>query len=206
MKLKERLSRWFLIDLVANIYWPNKSTLTEEDKHVIYDMLAKDYYVIVTRRSNYLSTYLTALGHFLLTGKWGYWSHALMNLEDQVHSPNDFKLVEAIKEGVSISPFERVFNCNSVALLKPKHMTISAWTEAMDGAKSYVGTPYDTLFDLAHDNEMSCVELVLNSIKKIPNHEACFPNFEAMIAKEGNLTPQMYYDSEDFEVAFEVRR
>lgn len=202
----EGFTRWILLDVVGKIKWPLKNSLTDTDKAEIHKLLAQDYYIILTRRRNHLSTYFTSLGHFLLTGKFGFWTHTLINLEDEVKSKDDFRLIEAVSEGVTYTPFDEVFDVNAVSLLKPKRVSIKEWTAAMDSSKEYLGRRYDTLFDLADENKMSCVEVVRASLKKIPGYLALFADFENRIERKKNLTPQMYRDCNDFVVAYEVRR
>jgi hypothetical protein len=202
----EGITRWFLLDFVGKVTWHLKDGLTEKDKAELYKLLADDYYIILTRRRNHLSTYFTSLGNFLLTGKFGFWTHTLMNLEDEVDSKDDFRLIEAVSAGVQYSHFDDVFNVNAVALLKPKRVSLEQWTAAMDASKEFLGRRYDTLFDLANENKMSCVEVVRAALMRIPGYHALFTNFEARVSKKKNLTPQMYRDSDDFEVVYEVRR
>jgi len=181
--------------------------LTDDDHNKIRDLLASDYYIILTRRNPHLSTYAICFAHVFLTFRRGYYSHALMNLEGEVATDTDFRLVEATtKYGVAFTDFMHVFNCDSVAVLKPKNMTIDEWTSALDKAKQQIGKGYDTLYNLADEEQMSCVELVRIALKGNPNYETDFANFEAMIAKYKNLTPQMFYECEDFEVVYEARR
>jgi hypothetical protein len=75
----------------------------------------------------------------------------------------------------------------------------------LDRAKSDVGKPYDTLYDFAQAQKLSCIELVRNCLQADPNYATNFANFEAMLVKYGELTPQMLYDCPDFEVVWEVR-
>jgi hypothetical protein len=104
-----------------------------------------------------------------------------------------------------VSPFEKVFDVHGVSLLKPKCMSLGEWTTALDIAKNQIGKPYDSLFNLADDQALSCVELVRVILQSRPNYAEEFKNFEAMITKYKNLSPQMYYDCGDFEVVFEAR-
>jgi hypothetical protein len=39
----------------------------------------------------------------------------------------------------------------------------------------------------------------------LPDYEVRFRRFEDLIQKRKNLTPQMFYECDDFEVVFEVR-
>jgi uncharacterized protein YycO len=129
-----------------------------------------------------------------------------MNLEDEVNSDNDFRLIEATGSGTHYSPFDLVFRVHGVVLLKPKNMSAEHWTKVMDKANSELGKPYDSLFDLRNDQRLSCVELVRSALMAEPDYEKNFANFEAMIKSRKNLTPQMFYECEDFEIVYEVRR
>lgn len=202
-----KLEAWFILSL-GKVKWkanPDRLLNTAELAH-IQELLKKDYYIILTHRSNELSTWFTQLATFLLSGKWGYWAHALMNAEDEVKSPDDFRLIEAVGVGVKYTPFGDVFNLQGAVLLKPKGMPIEDWTAIIDAAVSELGKPYDTLFDLSNDNALSCVELVRVALKRgDPDYATNFANFEALIAKNKNLAPDVYYRCGDFEPVFETR-
>jgi hypothetical protein len=192
---------------IGTIHWKQKSPITDDDKNVIKKMIADDYFVILSHRRNHLSTYFISLANFVLTGKFSYWSHSFMNLEDEVKSDDDFRLIEAVGVGTKYSTFEDAFGTvDGVVLLKPKNMTLTEWTAVLDKAKSELGKPYDSLFDLKNDNKLSCVELVRTALMALPDYFVRFAKFEEMIQKRKNLTPQMFYDCEDFEVHYQVRR
>jgi len=144
----------------------------------------------------------------LKTLRWPEYSHVLMNV-DNVKSADgweDFKLMEATAPGVHWSAFMDVFNCDSVCLLRPKNLTREEWNAVIDELLKQEGKGYDDLFDLADDSRESCVEMCRVSLQQDPDYLADFPDFEAKIKKVGNLTPQMFRDCTDFEVAFEVKR
>jgi hypothetical protein len=184
-------------------YW----TLDDSDWAYLQYALSEQYYVILTRNDTHLSTYLVELGNLITTGKFGHWSHALMNLEgDDPKTKADFKLMEATGPGVHYSTFEEVFRCDSVALLKPAALTHAEWTEIMDRLLDQEGKEYDNLFDLANDSKLSCVELVRVALMALPDYAVKFAHLEKMIAEYGNLTPEMFYECPDFEVVWEVRR
>lgn len=202
------------IDVLGRLHWKwlvsaihgNYYFLTESEKAEIRERLTDDYYIILTRRKPYLSTYAINFSHWFLTRKWGYYGHSLMNLEDEVNSTSDFRLMEATnKKGVTYTPFDKVFDCDSVALLKPKGVELVEWTLILDNLKTHKGKKYDTLYDLADDEKMSCVELVRVALMTLPNYETRFANFEKMIAKAKNLDPHMFYRCSDFEIEYEVR-
>ena len=195
-----------IIKFLGKISWKPKNLISDADKDVIRQLLIKDYYIILSRRNNHFSTYLISFGHFILTGKWGYWSHVFMNTEDEVNSDSDFRIIEALSTGVRYSPFSEVFNVNSVAILKPKHMSMDDWTTALSNANLYLGRPYDNILDLANDNEINCVELVRNALKTTKDYEKNFAHFEHMISTRKNLTPHMFYECKDFTVVYEKRK
>lgn len=194
-----------IVKFIGSVSWKTSKEISDDQKSQIKELLKPHYYIIVARRSNHLSTYFIDIANFFLTGKWGYYSHVLMNVEDEVGSDNDFRLIEALGTGVQYSAFENVFNVQGVALLKPKHMTIDSWTAVLDRAKSSLGTPYDTLFDLTSSEKMSCVELVRTALMAEPNYAQNFAHFEKMIKEDKNLTPHMFYMCDDFEVVYEAR-
>lgn len=200
-----KIANWF-VESLGKVHWDKHNLISEYEKEHIRKLLGPNYYIILTRRNNQLSTYFIAMAHFLLTGRLGYWSHSLMNLEGPVASDDDFRLIEALGTGVQYTPFERVFDVNSVALLRPKHITIDDWTAILDRAAASEGKPYDTLFDLKSDSSESCVEAVRNALKAHPEYDIHFAEFERMIRKRKNLTPSMFYECSDFEVVYEVRR
>lgn len=193
------------VEALGQIHWKPKHLLNTSELNDIKDLLRPDYYIILTRRNNHMSTYMVSFANFVLRGKFSYWSHALMNLEDEVKTDDDFMLIEAIGSGVTETPFKDVFNVNGVVLLKPKNLTINKWTAILDRAKTELGKPYDNLFDLKNDKALSCVELVRVALQADPDYATNFAEFERMIKKEKNLTPQMFYDCSDFEIVYEVR-
>jgi hypothetical protein len=185
------------------VYW----SLTENDHDFLRKALTKDYYIVCTARKCHLTTFIIRAVSSLRGSSAPYYSHVLMNVEgDEPVLDSDFKLIEATGKGVHYSTFMQVFDCDSVALLKPKNMTLEDWTTALDEARKQNGKPYDNLFDLMDETHLSCVELVRDALLKVPGYAEKFPHFEAMISKERNLTPQMYYDCPDFEIVWEVKR
>lgn len=192
--------------LTGKISWKQRNPLPIEVKSIIAEKLISDYYIIATRRQNYLSTFFINLGHFLFTGRWGYYSHVLMNLEDEVTKLADFRLIEATGSGTHYSPFSKVFDTvDSVALLKPKGIAIEEWSFIMDKVKQQLGKPYDNLFDIANDQALSCVELIRIGLTSLPDYKTRFAHFERTIAKKKNLTPQMYLECTDFEIVWQYK-
>jgi len=191
---------------LSKIYWKETRLLSQEDNDTIKQMLTSDYFIIATRKSNYLTTFFIALGNFLLTGKWGFYSHVLMNLEDEVKDDNDFRFIEATGAGVRYSTFEEVFGrVDAVALIKPKNMTLKEWTKALDRAKTYLGRPYDNLFNLKSDLEINCVELIRLALQDTPNYAENFAEFEKLVAKTKKITPDMFANCSDFTVVYIIR-
>lgn len=198
-----------IVTCIGRIQWKTNRVLTNDERQKINDLLKDNYYIILTRHSGNLSSYAIGAAHLVLTKfkKFGYYAHVLMNMEDAVSSDDDFRLIEAVRVGVKYSPFDEVFdkNCGSVALLKPRCLTLEDWTRIMDQAKTYLGRSYDTLYDLTNDNKLSCVELVRDALRAETDYENEFACFEAMIKDAKNLDPHMFYECHDFEIVYEVR-
>lgn len=189
--------------MIGNVNWSFKGGITPEETAIIRADLVQNYYIILTRHNNHLSTYFIGLADLVLTGKFGYWSHALMNCEDAVSNDGSFRLIQATGTGTNFATFDDVFTTSSVALLKPKSMSLEYWSTVLDRLKSDIGKPYDTLFDLSQDKKLSCVELVRNALMAEPNYETDFANFEAMINKyHHRLTPSMFANCPDFEIVY----
>lgn len=202
----QKVQIWF-IELLAKIHWKQRDLLTKNDDVKLKEMFVNDYYIIATRKSNYLTTFFIALGHFFLTGRWGFYSHVLMNLEDVVKTDDDYRFIEATGSGTHYSNFEEVFGkVDAVSLIKPKNMTLIEWTEALDKAKTYLGTPYDNLFDLKNNLEINCVELIRLALEGIPDYAIKFAEFEKMVAKKKKLTPDMFIECTDFEVVYSIKK
>lgn len=204
-----------LVTLIGKIRWDwfykwrygRPYLLKLKDHAEIMFRLNHGNYIILTRRNTHLSTYMTAIAHFIMTGRFGYWSHALINIEPGMHkTPDGFNFVEAIGQGVKVSQFREIFNCDSAVILKPICNKPLDWENAIEESLGDVGKKYDTNFDLGDSSKMSCVELVLDALKRISNYEVVFKGLLDLIKKEGNLTPQMYYDCGSFEVILEIRR
>jgi len=182
--------------------------LTPEDHEQLKTLLAGGYYMILTNRKSHLSTYAISILTLLKTGKWPKYTHILMNLdlEDNPENFEKFKLMEATREGVHYSTFMDVFDCDSVCVMRPVNLKPEDWESIMEGLAMQLGKEYDNLFDIQDTSHVSCVEMVLDSLKNNPDYLNDFPHLEAMIQKVNNLTPQMYRDCEDFEVVMEVIR
>lgn len=203
--LLQKIQIWF-IELIAHAHWKQKKALTAEEDAILKEKFTNDYYIIVTRKSNYLTTFFIALGNFFLTGHWGFYSHVLMNLEDKVKTDDDFRFVEATGVGVHYSDFESVFgHVDAVGLVKPRHMALEDWTAALDRAKVYLGRPYDNLLDLKNDQEINCVELIRLALEGVPDYSTKFAEFEELAQKKGKLTPDMFANCSDFEVVYTIK-
>jgi len=178
--------------------------LTEDDHLTILKHLTNSNYIILTKRRGYLSNPMICFANFVLTFKWGYWTHALMNIEGDSPCP---ELVEAIGAGVKKSSFYEVFNCDSVCILKPripKGADLS-WEQINEAAYSMMGKEYDTLGDLMDDNKLNCVEYVMKCLKIVPSGDILFHGLYAFVNMHKNLTPDMFLYCGSFEVVHCVR-
>lgn len=200
---------------ISGVHWPRLAAIRngglyyrlEEADHDLIRRLLKSYYCfILTRRKSHLTTYTIGLMTWIATKKAAHYTHALMNVEGDLDNNIDFKLIEATSKGVHYSTFMEVFNCDSVAIMKPRGVSLAEWTYVLDEVKADFGREYDMLFDITNNLALSCIELIYDGLKKLPEYRQRFPNFISMIEQQNELTPQMLYDCGDFDVAFEIRR
>ena len=207
--------RKFITNLLNKINWEwyfkwkygNKYLLKLKDHAEIAAVLNEGNYLILSRRSSHLTTYLIALVHFILTGKWGYWGHISMNIEkDIIKDFNEFKFIESVGSGVKKSSFHQIFNCDSIAILKPKCPDGIEWEKVIEESLSNLGKKYDLELDLNDESKMNCVELILDALKQVPNYEYKFHGLLAEIKQQKNLTPDMFYECGSFDVILEIRR
>jgi len=183
--------------------------LTPSDWAEIYRILKREYCVIVTRRENHFTTYLIGIGHFLKTGKWGFYTHAFYNVESHVVTAEDIIFLEATSKGVHTSKFWDVFDCDAVCLLRPEGYMPHELEAAFEGSTSvFEGKSYDHLHSIKNNEAMNCVETVRQALINYDSEKyfSRMKNFEAWIAKEKTLTPQMFRDCPDFKVILEIRR
>ena len=195
-----------IVKIIGKINWKQTKGITDEDKATIASLLKDNNYIILTRHSNHLSTLMINLSDYFLLGKMGYWSHGLLNIEGDVSSKADYQLLESTANGVAIDDFDTVFgDCSAVAILKPVKMTAEEWSATLETAKADIGKSYDTLYNLAQTQKLSCVELVRNVLMAEPDYATDYANLEAMCQAHQEITPQMFYGCPDFEVIYEVR-
>lgn len=187
------------------------------DREAARELMSYRTYVWVSRRDTHLTTYLISFSDWALSlGVWikhkfkgkrprfGFWSHAFLNYDNN-------ELVEAVAKGVKRNFFDEVFDCDAVAALVPRNMTINEWSALQpfisEEMLKQLGKKYDSVFDLSEEDRVSCIELVRLVLKKrVPDYHLKFANFETMIEMYKNVTPQMLYESEDFVCVWEVRR
>lgn len=215
--MKKSLERLYIgwLNFIAGVKWPGlkkrftgrEYDLNSKDHRKIVEVLKQGNYIILTWRSTHLTSYLIAIGHFLLTGRWVKWSHACMNIESSEYgNRTHIRILEAIGSGVRLSEFNEVFDCDAVCILRPKMPGQIKWEDVVDRGLKDIGKKYDNFFKLGNDKEMSCVEVILDVLKAIPNWEFNFHGLLAMIKNEKNLTPPMYVECGSFEIVLEIRK
>jgi hypothetical protein len=211
-----RIYSWFELYVISPIRWTYLAgmfrsgkywNLTADDYNYLRAACKANYYLIVTYRKTHLTSYLQQIASLIKNGKLTKWTHAFMNMDDgQAVQDVQYIFLESTALGVHYSTFSEVFDCDSVALIVPKGMTPAEWTEVIDNGILQLGKAYDTLFDYHQENTLSCVELVRAALQVLPDYNTRFANFEAMIVAEGEVTPQMLAECQDFEIAWQVRR
>jgi hypothetical protein len=193
--------------IIGKINWTTSRVIDPDKLKEVQQLLAENNYIILTRHNGHLSTYAISLAHWLLTGKKGFYSHALLNVEDTVSTTDDYEFIQATAPGVAYAGFDAVFDqqVGAVCLLKPKTMKIEEWSDVVGKAKTDLGKPYDLALDPAQTAALDCVELVRNALQGEPNYSIDYADLEKAIAKYDALDPQMYYECPDFEIVWENR-
>jgi MinD-like ATPase involved in chromosome partitioning or flagellar assembly len=193
-----------IASLPSKISWRKQGKLTASDKEEIARHLASGYYIILTGSTSHLSSVIVSLLSWIKTGTWARYSHVLINCDNITDATDtaSFKFMEATASGVHYSTFDEVFNCDRVCLLSPKNVSNEEWTKIIDGLLKQKGKKYDDLFDLSDTTRVSCVELVLNALRAA-DYASDFKDLERLINEQGNLIPEMYRQSTDFEVTYE---
>jgi len=178
--------------------------LTREDVNFLCNCLQSDRYFGLLRRKVHLTTYLISIGHFILTGKFGYWSHIWANVEDDEADQLSIDIIEAVGKGVIVSPFWDVLNCDAICLLKPKYINDEQWEKVAKEIRGFVGKKYDSFFNINNPDELSCEELLYWGIMSVD--DKALPGLNRLIKKYGNFTPDMIYSCGDFMICAEIRR
>ena len=188
----------------GGVYW----NLTEKDHDTLRKLLKENHYFLMNYRNSHLTTLFIGIMTLLKTGKWAKYTHAFVNLEgDAIQSDEDFRIIEATATGVHYSTFMEVFDCDAVMLRVPRGVTPNEWAIMINKVlKDGLGKPYDTLFDVMNDMELSCVEVIWIMLGAIPDCEKYIPGLLKEVRRIGNLTPQMLADTPDFETVLEIRR
>lgn len=207
------------MDLLADFDWTalrfffyqRTHNLTLKDWNKIRDQLNQGYYVILTYSYTHASSYGVKIVHFLKTGKWPTYTHALLNVEKfatNVKSEffSDFQFVEAVNPGVRRSDWFTALACDGICILKPRHYTQDEVDSTVVDVYEDIGKGYDDFFDNEDGSLMSCVELARKRLRNLPDYEHKMRVFEYMIKSKKVLTPQMFRDCPDFEVVLEICR
>ena len=151
-----------------------------------------------------LSGMFVIVGTYIKTRRWPKYTHLIANTERAQTSlslPIEFKFVEATGKGVKKPTFDQVFRkVKRAALLTPKFCTQDQFEEAIYFANDTVGREYDFLYNNGDQTKMSCVEVILYCLRKLPNYEVNFRCLDFMMKYLKVLTPQMFIDCGEFHV------
>lgn len=154
--------------------------------------------IILTSDRSSLSSWGVKLLHFLLTGRLADYSHALLKV--------DGVFIEAVNSGVRYSSFDEITKCDSLVVLMPKYKSKMCFNkEAFSKWEAEViGKSYDKYFDLYDRSNMSCIEVVYDSLK-IDRTIDKMKEFKKLLESTKNLTPQMLKDCSDFQIIYEFK-
>lgn len=204
----KKLYNW-IMDLIPKVRWHKVKYFFTGKKHdmqsnnIAFAKLCKllvdlDDAIILTSDKSSLSSWGVKLLHFLLTGKFADYSHALLKFDDV--------FIEAVNSGVRYSSFDEITKCDSLIVLIPKHkVNLKLNKEALANWEcEVIGKSYDKYFDLYDRTNMSCIEVVYDSLK-IDGTLNKMEDFKKLLQKKTNLTPQMIKDCNDFQILFEFK-
>lgn len=213
-KVGKLLISYLMLNIVGRLNWTGlkyffqgrEFDLTDEDIETACDYLLADRYIGLGWRKTHFTSYLIAIGHFILTGRWTLWSHAWANIDDETKDPFRMRIYESVAVGAKISRFWNVLNVDAVALLRPKHLSAEQWEKVNTAIVSAISrkTKYDIFANEEDHSEVNCVELVVMAILEAAPD--ALPGTSAMMKKTKALTPPMLYESGDFDIVWEVRR
>lgn len=201
--------KW-IMDLIPKIKWHNVKEFFTGRKHDLQSnqiafaklcrtMFEIDDAIILTSDKSSLSSWGVKLLHFLLTGKIANYSHAILKVDDTY--------IEAINAGVRYASFDEITKCDSLVVLIPTHLkTLNFNEDALAKWEAdVIGKNYDIYFELYDRTNMSCIEVVYDSLKIDGNIEK-MEAFKNLLSKSKNLTPQMLRDCKDFKILFEFNK
>lgn len=199
---------WVNWDKPRKLITGKSFNLTWHDWIQIAEKLQSGYFIILTYRKSHLSSYAVQVGHFVLTGKFGDYSHALCNIEPDKKGYDlyDFKFIEAVGKGVVRDYWWDTMNVDRVCILKPKYYTQAEFDSCVTEIYDEIGKSYDKNFKYNDPKQRSCVEIARERMIHLPDYFTKMRVFEYMIQNEKNLTPQMFRDCPDFEVVLEIKR
>lgn len=178
--------------------------ISNDAKDQIKELMRTGHYVFLTSDKNSLSSFLVSLMTFIKIGKWPSYTHAFLNV-DVWGNENELDFVEGVYPKVKHSKFDEVFDCSNVCVLKATNLDSTEWERVTKEAMSHVGRSYDSAFDIKDATRLSCVETVYLALASVPDAHQQFPDFLKRVQEVGNIAPQMYRDSPDFEVMLEFK-
>lgn len=202
---------FFMLRIMSGLNWTGfkyfffgrEYDVTDEDIKTACNYLLTDRYVGLCFRDTHFSSYPITLAHWLLTGDWMKWSHAWINVDDMASDSKDLVIYESVAKGLIKSPFWKVLNCDAIVLLKPKYLANDEWYKVTEYLNKKLGTHYDAMLNEKNDDELDCIETVVNAI--LSANPKALPNISRMMKNYGQLTPQMALYG-DFTVALKIRR
>lgn len=203
-KLFDKITDWLLFEFIARFHWEGLRYLitkkhysvTAEDVVEIVKLMNEERLIGISWRSAHLSSYLVAIGHFLLTGKWVKCAHVFTNIEYEFDRDANLLITEATGQGVKNSRFWEVLNCDRVMLFKVRGMTEEESALYSAYVRDEVGKKYDKFYRFKPDDNLtSCTELPFRALQKVNSKFTV--NLEALLAKHKKLTPAMYLESYD---------
>lgn len=155
--------------------------------------------IILTSDGAALSSWGVKLLNFIFTGNAGQYSHAALKLGNVC--------IEAVNSGVRYASFDEITKADNFCMLVPKNDIEMKLEQRSLGnwELDVIGKNYDKKFKLFDRKNMSCIEVVYDSLRWNDELDK-MPNFVALINKKKNLTPQMLRECKDFKAIYEFNK
>src|SRR5207244_2250593 len=112
------------------------------------------------------------------------------------------KVLEATSEaGVRENDLDTFINAYHIGVVRPRYTDAQDVPAALAYARSVLGRPYDSSFDLSDDSKLYCSELIFNGLGRMPHPITSVP-IERRFGRQ-IVAPDGFLKSPDMDVVFD---
>lgn len=189
---------------IGSIRWDFRKKDFKKHQHdILLETIKEGNYLILTKNKYTLSALVVSILSYIKTKEWPDYTHILISFKRE---NGKVGFVEATKNGVHYSDYKMITDVSNICVIAPISINDKEWQKVLYKVEKQIGKKYDNLFDLNDNERLSCVELVRFSLQALHDYYDNFKCIENKIEKYGNLTPQMFRDSSDFNVILEMKK